>query len=466
MKQKIKLTVLFFGLSIVISIFFQSNNAIAQADRTLSFLPIVPHSRNINPGHIPEYKFYIGIPFLSSIKTGFENSISYEDIFLRKGDSLILDRDHILSNIDDETKINFNLMQEFISFGFKVKKNYFHFRVADLVQTNIAINKNLLTFLLYGNGSEEYLGKTVNLGGEAFNINYYREYSFGYTRQINEKLNVGGNFKYLQGIANITTNKSDFEIYTNPEDFSIKIRSHIDINMSIPGMNNSDIEIEDLLPNPKNSGFAFDLGGEYKVNEKIETFISILNIGSINWTENLKNFRTENPEKEFVYEGFDIGEYFEDNEFDTDRMENIVDSITDEFGIIETAENYTSKLAPILNVGGHYNLTKKDMFSLLVRNQFVKNSNWASASIAYTRKFSRNLNLMVSNTFFNNSYLNPGIGVAANIGPVQLYLINENFIAPFVLHNSNVFVVRFGINLIFEPKGDETLIEQPTPELE
>lgn len=441
------------AFALTLSVFSILNTATAQFDRSLTFLPVVPQARNINPGFIPDHKFYIGVPFLSSVKTGFENSINYEDIFLKKGDSLVLDRDHILSKIDDVTRVNINLMEEYFTFGFKVNKNYFHFRVGDLVETNIAIDKDMIKFLLFGNGSSEYLGTEVNINDNLINLSYYREYALGYSRQINTKFSVGLNLKYLQGIANLSTNKTGIKLQTDPEDFSLTIQTDIDINISSPGINNSDVKVSDFLPNAKNKGFAVDLGGQYIINNEFKVFASMLNLGSIKWTENLKNFKTEHPETAFTYDGFDIQEYFEDNKFDNDRIENVLDSIVDEIGINETAVAYKTKLAPLLNIGGHYNLTEKDQFSILLRNQFLETNNWTTVSIGYTRTLGQGINLMLSNSFFSQSYLNPGIGFAASIGPVQLYLVNENIVAPFMLKNSNIFLVRFGINLIFRERN-------------
>lgn len=445
-------TILSISITLLVLV-CSSYTASAQFDRSLHFLPLVPQGRNVNPAFIPEQSYYIGVPFLSSVKTGFENSINYDDIFLKVGDSLVLDRDHILSNFDDKTNININFMEEYFSFGFTVKKNYFHFRVADIIQSNVVINKEMLRFLLYGNGSPEFLGQNVNIGDNLVNLNYYREYSFGYTRQINEKFTAGVNLKYLQGIANVSTNTAEISLYTDPTDFALSLQTNIEINISSPGLNDTDLEPSHFLPNAKNGGFAFDLGAQYIINDKFEAFASMLNMGSIKWTENLKNFKTKDPEKVFTFEGFDIGEYFEDNKFDNDRIESVLDSISDEIGIKEGEDAYKTQLAPLLNIGGRYNLTENDEFSLLFRNQFLKTSNWATVSIAYTRRFGKSVNLMASNTFFKDSYFNPGIGFAANIGPVQLYLINENIIAPFMLSNSNAFLIRFGINLIFN-KGD------------
>ncbi len=453
------------GLLVTVILLLQTNSAHAQFDRSLNFLTDVPQSRNVNPGFIPDHRLYIGVPLLSSVKTGFENSINYEDVILKRGDSLILDRDHILNNFDSKTNVNISTIGELLSFGFKENNNYFHFRIADIVETNIVINREFLRFFLYGNGSPEFLGQNVDIGGEIFNVNYYREYSLGYARKISDKLNLGVNLKYLQGIANITTEKTGLFLSTDPEDFTLNVQTDIEINMSLPGIDNTNIEAGDFLPNGKNSGFAFDLGGQYTINNDFTAFASLLNVGSIKWTENLKNFKTKNPDKTFVYEGFDLGEYFEDNTFDNDRVESVIDSIIDEFGIDETADAYKSKLAPMLNLGGRYHLTAKDEFSLLFRNQFIRSANWTTVSAAYTRDFGKGIDFMVSNTFFKQSFFNPGVGLSAALGPVQFYLISENIVAPLMLNNSNIFLLRFGINLIFKDKISELPVEKnETPE--
>ncbi len=84
----IALCVVIIGLSV--------NDVSAQADRSLYYLPILPNARTVNPAIVPQYKVYVGIPFLSSVRTGVENTFNYDDIFLQKGDSLYLDRDHFL----------------------------------------------------------------------------------------------------------------------------------------------------------------------------------------------------------------------------------------------------------------------------------------------------------------------------------------------------------------------------------
>ena len=280
-----------------------ANTTMAQSDRSLYFLPILPNARTVNPAIFPQYNFYIGVPFLSSVKFGFENSFNYDHVFLKKGDSLYLDRDHLLSNLKDNNFANFNLSEEILTFGVKAGKNYFNFRVADLLNANVHISKEFLKFFLYGNGSEEYLGKNVDLGGNSLNITYHREFSLGYTRQVTKKLNLGVNLKYLMGIANLNTEKLDFNLYTDPVDFAISGSSNIRVFASSPVPEGEDFKPEHIFINTGNQGFAFDIGGQYMFNEKWTFGASLLEIGSINWNKNVTSFITDDPDKVVTFEG-------------------------------------------------------------------------------------------------------------------------------------------------------------------
>ncbi len=438
-----------------------SENAKAQADRSLYFLPIVPHLRNANPAHIPDYRFYVGIPLLSSVKTGFENTFVYNDIVQQRNDSLYLDRDYLIGNLKDKNTANLNLMEEYLSLGFGFGDHFVHFRVADIARANATITKDLIRFMLYGNGSDMYLGQTADFGGNAVNLSYYREYAAGYSQRIDEKFNAGINLKYLQGIANFYTENLAVALHTDSIDFTLTLQSDIRMNMSSPGLGDEEVSTGDFLPNSKNSGFAFDVGVQYRPSDKIAVSANLLDIGSIMWNSNVKNYRTVDPAKTFTYQGIDFDEFIENDALNSDRVNEILDSIAEEIGIDEHAESYRTRLPVTLNLHGSYLFTENDQLGLLVRSQFLEEQNWWTSTLGYTRKFGSNVNLMISNSFFRDSYFNPGIGFAANIGPVQLYLINENFHAPFTLTSARTMTVRFGINLVFKHR-DHTA-QQPAP---
>jgi hypothetical protein len=465
MKAKITNSTLTKLIVIILFLGIASPAVKAQADRSMYFLPILPNARIVNPAIYPKYNFYIGVPFLSSVKTGFENTFNYDDIFQKRGDSLYLDREYLLSNLDDKNIVNLNFSEEVLSFGFKARKNYFHFRIADIINSNVTITKDLLRFGLYGNGSDYYLGKTINLSGNAVNMTYYREFSLGFTRQINPKINAGINLKYLQGIANAYTKNLDVTIETDPNDFTITAKSNIVLHSSLPGNDGNDIEPLDVFTNTGNSGFAIDFGGSYNINDKFTASASLLNLGSIKWEENLKSYKTENPSESFVFDGFDLNDFINDKEINQERITAILDSIQDELGLIEVKESYRSKTPSTMILNLDYNLTQKDRFGFIFGSQFLEKEVWPTVSLGYTRNFNRNLNLMLSYTASPQNYFNLGIGVAANAGPVQFYVINENFTAPFMLNKASFYVLRFGISLVFGKNTPaEIKVAEPAPE--
>jgi hypothetical protein len=444
----------------LIGLLIFTNSSYGQADRSLFFLPILPNARTANPAIFPQYNLYVGIPFVSSVKTGFENTFTYDDIFRQEGDSLYLDREYLLDNLDNKNVGNINLMEEWLTFGMKVKNNYLHFRVADIANVNASVGWQFLSFMLYGNGSEQYLGKTATFDKNSLNLTYYREYSFGYTRQLTDKLNLGANLKYLDGIANIYTDNLNVQLTTDSVDFTLTAQTDIRINTSIPWTEGSGFQPAELFKSYGNPGFAIDLGGFYTLDDKWSFSASLLNLGKINWKSNLKNYVTQNPDASVEFSGFELGDFIENGGLNQDNINNVLDSIADELGIVEVKEAYKAPVPTTMMLNANYNLGEKNRFSGLISTQFLEDRTWPSLSLAYTRKFSDNINLMFSYTAFPQSYLNLGAGFAVNMGPLQFYLVSENLIAPILLSKSSFFQVRFGFNLVFDAKGKKKANEQ------
>lgn len=442
-----------FGCLGLLALIILSSVTYSQNDRSLYFMPEIPQSRYMNPAVVPNYNFYISIPGISNVKFGLDNTMHYDDLFQQKGDSIYLDRDYLLENLKDKNSINFDAGIELISLGFNVKNNYFSFRLADVGNFNTTITKETIRFFLYGNGSDEYLGKTIDLSGNAINFSYYREYVLGYSRKIDDKLSVGLNVKYLKGMANVSTNDFSIKLYTDSTDFTITATSNVDINTSLP--DDLGQKVVDLNPDYNNPGFAFDFGGQYQINEKWSVSAGMLNIGAINWKSNLKNYRTSHPDNEFVFEGFELSDFFEDNEFNNELLNKLLDSIADEIGVTETAMEYRNSIPSWLNLNANYNLTPNDQFGALLRNRFMKDQNWTTFTLAYSHSFKDWGKILVSNTFSKGSYLTPGIGLSANLGPVQLFLISENVTAPIFVNTAKFYSFHFGINLVFREKKSQ-----------
>jgi hypothetical protein len=79
-----------------------------------------------------------------------------------------------------------------------------------------------------------------------------------------------------------------------------------------------------------------------------------------------------------------------------------------------------------------YDLTPKDRFSGLARIHFYDKGIHPSFSLAYQRKFGNILRLTGSYSIAHRNFANLGIGFALNLGPMQLYMVTDNVLAPII----------------------------------
>lgn len=426
-------------------------SAHSQGDRPLFFLRNMPQSKWNNPSFFPDYRFYVGVPLISSLKIGVDNTYSFNDIFLRRSDSLILDRDHLMSRIRNNNSTNFDLRLEYFSFGFKIRDNYFAFRVAEDANFNLNITRETLKFLVYGNGSNEYLGKTVKFDGNALNQTYFREYTVGYSRKIDDRLSMGINFKYLQGISSVDSEKIGLQLYTDSTDYTLRIRSDIKINTSLPG-NEKLISPYDFLPGKSNPGLAFDFGASYLATEKLSLSAGVVNIGAIQWRDNLKNFRSAKPNNEFVYSGFDLESFLDDGVVSSDALNQMLDSIQNELGIKEVREHYRTVLPSRIFFSAQYEITPSHYVGLLYHYRMLKHLNWNTFTASYIFSHRDRLQLVLYNTLTPGSFINPGAAVSFHAGPVQLALAGENVLAPLMITRTKFFSFQFLLNFTIKGK--------------
>ncbi len=425
----------------------------AQDGNTIYFMQNIPQSGYSNPALFPNCKFYLGIPGMSSLFLNINNgSFSYNDIFTRRADdSLIIDKDKLLNALSDNNKLSYEISQQLFAMGFRIKKNYISFGVNYKMTTNFNYTKDFMTFLLKGN--EPFIGKTANLGDSKFGLNSYSELSFGYSREFGKKLSFGARFKYLIGIANVYTEKSVIQLYTDPNTYEITATSDFLVHTSTPfdSLKNFDnqakkIKWEDLS---KNNGFAVDFGAEYRLNKRWHFGISLIDLGSINWKMNTKDYISKNPNAQFTFSGFDINEVFKNGELKDSIFEKMLDSIKETMGITDVeGKSYKSPLKTKLYLSASYNLTPRDRFGFLLLHEFVNNDVNRMFSISYNRNIGRFFAITLSNTMVSGQLFNPGGGISFALGPFQTYIIGDHFSSVYLADMKN-FGIHFGMNLIF-----------------
>jgi len=447
---------------------FFACNAFSQKNLIVHLIPVIPQSNYVNPAFKPEPKIYVGFPCLSSIYFKYANNgFKYKELYTALSDTLKMTE--LIDNMNNTNYLSLAFKEEILTFGFKVKKNFFSFNITENMDFRFDFPKDLLSFAWKGNG--HFVGRTADFSGIGLDVTSYTEYALGYTRDIGDKFVVGGRFKYLMGQMNVSTMRNTMKIKIDEIDYKHTIQSDFLINCALPedfyndldtNENNddsTDFDIKKFILNSQNSGFGFDLGGYFKCNDMFSFGASVIDIGRINWKSGARNFSSSAVD--FVFEGIDINQFFnQDDSLANDNINNLLDSLKNVFKIEKTENSYKTSLTPKIYLTGIYSLTPHDKVGVLIGNETFNRRIHPSLTISYNKKFFNVLSASVSYSIMNRSVTNFGAGFALNMGPFQMYVLADNVYGLIQPLKTRVFDLNFGFNLIFaykEKKGVKTI---------
>uniref|UniRef100_UPI004026860B DUF5723 family protein n=1 Tax=Segatella hominis TaxID=2518605 RepID=UPI004026860B len=110
-------------------------------------------------------------------------------------------------------------------------------------------------------------------------------------------------------------------------------------------------------------GMALDLGGVYKLNDNLTLSASVLDLGFINWSNNMK---AVNRAESFEFNGFhDTAVRENSGPTIDDKIDDYGDQITDFVNLKDLGDqgSRTTSLAATLNIGAEYSLPSYDKLS-------------------------------------------------------------------------------------------------------
>ncbi|MFH1005254.1 MAG: DUF5723 family protein [Bacteroidota bacterium] len=442
--------------SVFILMLLIQHTLFAQQDLTLYNMEVIPQRMYNNPAFKPSYsKINIGLPLLSSQYLNFNNSgFKYSDLIKHTSDdSLYSDFNNMISKLSENNYLSVAYHPDILSFGFAVEKQYFSFNITEKIDFRFRYPKDFMEFLWKGNGN---MSKEINLNF-GINFSHYREYGFGYAREINDKLTVGGKLSYLSGMENVWTEKSDIIFYTDPLTFDYTAKSNIIINTS--GIDSNSFENINVInyafkKKKKNKGMGINLGSVYKYNNKFTFSASIIDIGFIKWKDSPTNYQSKNPGASFTYQGIDITK-LNDSLTIGESLNTISDSLVKIFKIDTVRHNYTTRLSTQFYLGTNYYVTERSNAGILFYSQVFDKTIHPSVSLSYNQRVGRWLNASASYSIYNRSYNNIGLGLALNGGPIQLYVVSDNVLGVFFPQNTKNLHLHAGINLTFSRKPSD-----------
>lgn len=427
----------------------------AQQELMLHSLPEVWHSTSTNPAFFPENKIVaIGLPGIG-LDAAHSGKIAYSDIFIKDGDRTLIDFSNALSKLDPLNEVNFEQRIETVSLGIRLPgKIWLQAGHANRLSGVLQYPKALPAIIWEGNA--QYIGQTVDIAPKT-TISDWNEWYLGLAKGFGN-LRLGLRAKYLTGVTALRTDAghNTATVLTSDDIYQLTLNTDYGFHTSslISAIDTSglgfDLSVGEISGKAfsKNTGFAIDLGAQFKVNERITLDLSLLDLGGkIKWTENANYFISQGS---LEYEGATIPGGDIINGSDSLDFSTKLDTLNDIFNFQKTAQNFETKLPLRAYVGGHYELTKRISFSVSAFFQKHEDEKAAVAVGAGARwKPLKWISLGAMYSVNQRSAANLGFHLALKPGPVQLYFASDNLLNAFSVKNSPAVNLRAGLGLIF-----------------
>ncbi len=413
----------------------------AQQNMTLYQMHDIPQSNNLNPAVAIPCGWIIGIPVVGNISAGAYAPMSYNSLGAGQD---VLPVNDVISNLHNKNVLAVQGSLNLITVGYRKERSYYQLTINERVSGITSISKDPIEMLLKGNAG--YIGQTVS-GEPLADAVYYREFAFNYAREIDPSLWIGVRPKLLFGRLGIKSTNNTADFYTDPMSYDLRLTSNILARMSVPGTVTMDPvtgKVSDFEPNINLNKFMFsfsnfgagvDLGIIKQFDNDWELSASLLNVGVITWSKNVRKF-SQSGTLNFT------GPYAPVNEYDA-----LIDEIKSFARLDYTEEKFTQMLTPVVMVGANRPLNEYIKVGLtgMVEVQ-TKTLPWAITATAFSSNL-QTFDLGLSYTVTPYSYFNVGIGIGAHLGVVGVHFTTDNIIGLFKPFDANYATFQFGLNL-------------------
>lgn len=462
--HRIILTVFLFTLSVNISK--------AQYIRSSYFMKDHHFGIKLNPANVPN-KGYLSIPLVGSIGITSNSDL----ITPRNLEHLFKDPNYFTKDIKFINSLGENQKSiiatniDLISAGWWSGKGFWSFNLG--INTDAEINSTKSLFNLIQDNEKNYIGKrTLNydLKGINYNISSHFDLGLGYSRDISNRLTVGGRVKFLLGAvsskmsldngfisANIPTSEEITRMknrtYSNANDFEEVKRFIEQTNFIIRGRgeleaytsfikysrdekgNITNIGFDFKNGSPIGYGAALDLGVNYKLLNNLKISLALTDIGFYKITSSngirikTKDYLLEFDRNKFKNREYktksDISSALDDLKLEVEKLNDVVvkGNIYDNNVVItediKSEEASSVKLKTKFCLGAEYSMLE-DAFSIgalytghlrdyKTYNEFTLSANFRPSSF---------LNITASYSMLQS--LGKTFGAAVKLGPIFL----------------------------------------------
>lgn len=449
----------------------------------------IPQSLMVNPGVKTSEKWHTGIPVLSGLYFQAATSgVTVNDLFANDGvDFTTKVRERLIEDMSKRDDFSTTSQIELFNVGFRGKNrpdDYYSFGMYGETDIIAYWPKDLAILAFEGNGGDN-IGRSfdlsdLNLRGEMVNV-----FHFGVNRKMSDDLTIGARakiyssifqFQSIKNSGSFTTTQGQNNIYANTINADMRlqtsgvqeIRNILDEDTSTTQRDLTSLFTRRVLFGG-NLGLGFDAGFTYNINPQTSITGSILDVGFIYNSKDIKNYTLRGSA---TNEGIDVILPEDVNDLNNDLWQELIDEIEEsvpfddndtsgyisfrpikvygslryDFGLAETSNKDCG--CAINTESGQNN----DLYRNSVGGQLfmMKRPRGVQAALTgfYQRRLGRTLSLKTTYTVDKYSLSNIGLGLNLQAGPVNFYVLGDNLLGYRNVADSHYASLQFGFNII------------------
>jgi len=420
---------------------------LAQQDLGIHFMQGVWQSSFTNPAFKPDQKVVLMLPgFYNQLRL---DNFTYNDLIRTnaQGDNTI-DLNNVIDKMGPQNIIR--NQTDVHSFAMSIKINKFFLQLGHDFHLNAYLDYPKELAELVWNGNAQFIGQEIGIGPDIA-LQGYSSFYLGGSGEIAPGIRVGGRFKVLLGIADLSTQSRSISLNTSDDIYQSRIQADYILNstggITYNGINSDTgfdfndgkVEVKDIFSS--NYGIGVDLGVQASF-EKWSFAASAIDLGAITWRDDPSNLKLQG---DFEYEGLDV---IKDALLGDVSVGALGDSLEAAFEVVETNRIYTSSLPNKFYLSSTYNLTNTWSFGALIYLENYREKVHSTFGLSAQGRVSNFLNFGAMYSFNEEEPFRLGFNIGLRGGPFQLILATDNLITAFQFEESNTANFRFGLNIV------------------
>ena len=457
-----------YRIATLLSLIFVFSSVEAQTVSPVDFMRMNPYQMNANPAtDLP----YVSVMSLVVGNTGVDvqnTTLRYDNLFNFnvQGRPVSINLRQFANSLKSDNFLGLNVNVDLFTLYRRLNKGMLTFNYDIKAQADVKFNEGLFMLLGYGNSAFVGENNPVKMNMDV-NAVGYQEFAVGYQINVTDRLSLGSRVKLLFGVANVSTDVAEAQLYTDPESYALRLRENLDLKTALPNVayvngvgelkGDGPFSMAELFRNP---GFGIDLAAEYRFNDKFSAVAAVHDLGFIHWGKNNISMTSKVNDEgqfydngDFLFTGLDVDQ-LQLIISDESYKEKFLDTLKQYFRLeFAPLEKYNTGLNTNLLLRGNYDLDAHNRFSAQVQGCFLGSGFRPAVTLAYNGYFYDKLDVCVNYTMMPHSYDNIGLGIAGRLWKTcQIYLTTNNVLSFFKPLNTSGLNARVGVVFVLRPE--------------